>query len=344
MKPDQANHKITAPSNLLSPDGTLAHKGYSTEAVLTYNRDAIKTPAWKTKEWDFYQISDNNFCLQLTIGHLSYVGNVSLTFIDFNNKTYEKADKIIALPFNRMSMPLSAEAGDLHARYDFIDMEFQVRDGERRLRCTVQERKTHPAMEVDIILQQPDKTSAVMAIPFDENPRYFYYNHKINSMPASGTVKMGGSVYTFNPETAFGLLDWGRGVWPFKHEWFWGNGSTWVGGKRFGFNIGFGFGNTSAATENMLFYDGTAHKLSQVHVDLGKGGYMAPQRFTSDDGRFEMAFTPIYDHYTETKVLFINKHCQQVFGHFNGTVILDDGTALEIKDMLAFMEHAENQW
>lgn len=338
------NHLLTEPGPLLNPDGTLARKGYSTQAVLTYNRDNIKTSPWKTKEWDFYQISDDRHCLQLTIGHLSYVGNVSLTFIDLENQTYEKADKLIPLPFSRMSMPASAETGDLLARYDFIDMEFRIGDGFRHLRCSVQERKNHPAMEIDITLEQPDLTSMVIATPFDEDPRLFYYNHKINCMPASGSVRIRDKTYTFRPESAFGLLDWGRGVWPFRHEWFWGNGSAWVNGKRFGFNVGFGFGNTSTATENMIFYDGTAHKLNHVHVDLGKGGYMAPQRFTSDDGRFEMEFTPIYDHYTESKVLFVNKHCHQVFGRFNGQAVLDDGTVLEIKDMLAFMEHAENQW
>lgn len=338
------NHLITTPSNLLNSDGTLTQKGYSTQAVLTYNRAQIKTPPWKTKEWDFYQISDDDYCLQMTIGHISYVGNISVTLIDFKNHKYYKADKIIPLPFNRMSMPSSAETGDLRAKSGFIDMDFQVKDGERKLRCIVQGEKSHPPMEIDITLAQPDLQSLVIATPFDENSRYFYYNHKINCMPASGTVKAGDKLFTFSSDKAFGLLDWGRGVWPFSHEWFWGNGSTWLNGKRFGFNIGFGFGNTTAATENMLFYDGTAHKLNHVHVDLAKDGYMAPKRFTSDDGRFEMVFTPVYNHYTESKILFVNKHCNQVFGKFSGTVTLDDGKVLEVKDMMAFMEHAVNRW
>lgn len=124
-----------------------------------------------------------------------------------------------------------------------------------------------------------------------------------------------------------------------------GSGSGWVEGKRFGFNIGFGFGNTSAATENMLFYDGVAHKISHVHFDLaGSGGYMAKKRFTSDDGRFEMEFTPIYDRYTEAKALFLDNRCHQLFGTFNGKAVLDDGQVIEVKDLVAFAEHAVNNW
>ena len=33
-------------------------------------------------------------------------------------------------------------------------------------------------------------------------------------------------------------------------------------------NIGYGFGNTSAATENVLFYDGKIHKLGEVKFEI----------------------------------------------------------------------------
>ena len=67
----------------------------------------------------------------------------------------------------------------------------------------------------------------------------------------------------------------------------------------FGWNIGYGFGDTSAASENMLFYGGKAHKLSQVRFHIpqreGRDDFLSPWRFTSDDGRFEMKFVPILD-------------------------------------------------
>jgi len=42
--------------------------------------------------------------------------------------------------------------------------------------------------------------------------RAFYYNEKISLMPAEGRLKIGDDVFLFEPNTAFGLLDWGRGV------------------------------------------------------------------------------------------------------------------------------------
>jgi len=337
-------HRIVQPGPLLTAQGTLAQRGYATEPLLTYNREQIRVAPWRIKEWDFYQVSNDAYCLQLTIGHVSYAGEVSFRFFEFaTGRRYDLA-KILLLPFDRMKMPRTAERGDLAYRTRDLVMEFHVFEGGRRLICRTSGRR-HPKIDVDVHLAQPDRTSIVMATPFDEDERFFYYNQKINCMPAQGHVEIDGQRYLFTPDSAFGLLDWGRGVWPFKHEWYWGNGSGYVDGKRFGFNIGFGFGNTSAATENILFYDGTAHKLGHVHFDLaGSGGYMAKKRFTSDDGRFEMEFTPIYDRYTETKLLFVHTRCHQVFGRFTGRAVLDDGRVLEVKDLVAFAEHAVNRW
>lgn len=43
-------------------------------------------------------------------------------------------------------------------------------------------------------------------------------------------------------------------------------------GNVFGFNIGYGFGNTSAASENMLFYNGKSHKLEDVKFNIPMDG------------------------------------------------------------------------
>ena len=148
----------------------------------------------------------------------------------------------------------------------------------------------------------------------------------------------------------FAVLDWGRGVWTYKNTWYWGSASGLVDGERFGFNIGYGFGNTSAASENMLFYKGRAHKLSQVTFHIpGDGGrrtpdYMQPWTFTSDDGRFEMDYTPVLDRASCSDVGLIKSDQHQVFGVFNGRAVLDDGTVLNVKGLPGFAEKVINKW
>ena len=53
------------------------------------------------------------------------------------------------------------------------------------------------------------------------------------------------------------------------------------GNHLVGFNLGYGFGNTEKATENMIFVDGKASKLEQVTFQIpgeeeGKPRYLEP--------------------------------------------------------------------
>ena len=114
-------------------------------------------------------------------------------------------------------------------------------------------------------------------------------------------------------------------------------------------NLGYGFGDTRAATENMLLYDGVAHKLDQVDFGIpkdaaGKDDLLAPWHVTDNLGRLDLTFTPILDRaaYTGAVVLESNQH--QVFGRFDGTAVLDDGTVLAIRGLRGFAEKVKNRW
>ncbi len=117
-----------------------------------------------------------------------------------------------------------------------------------------------------------------------------------------------------------------------------------VNGKPFGFNIGCGFGDTSAASENMLFYDGKAHKLDDVIFQIPSDSYLKPWKFSSGDGRFEMDFQPVLDRAARTNALIIETDQHQVFGRMTGRAVLDDQTVIEVKDMMCFAEDVHNRY
>ena len=64
----------------------------------------------------------------------------------------------------------------------------------------------------------------------------------------------------------------------------------------------------------------------------------------SEDGRFNLTMTPFYDFHSDLNGQVMRMHSHQVHGKWNGNVILDDGTKLEINDMYAFCEYVENKW
>ena len=120
-------------------------------------------------------------------------------------------------------------------------------------------------------------------------------------------------------------------------------------GHKIGWNIGYGFGDTSAAGENMVFCDGKAHKLDRVIFQIpvnenGDDDYMSPWCFTSSDGRFECDFIPVLDRKNRINAVLIESDQHQVFGNYSGTVTLDDGTVLEFQNIPGFAEKVKNRW
>ena len=57
-----------------------------------------------------------------------------------------------------------------------------------------------------------------------------------------------------------------------------------------------------------------------------------------------MDFEPVMDRASCTDVKLIMSDQHQVFGKFNGKAVLDDGTVLEVKDLLGFAEKVHNKW
>ena len=241
-------------------------------------------------------------------------------------------------------MPSDSSIGDVKISNSKLGLEFLVKDKKRIIRCDFPDFDGGKGLKANITLESLDDDTMVIATPFKTDTKAFYYNQKINCMRACGKVMYDGKLYELSPETDFGGLDWGRGVWTYDNIWYWGSGSGEVDGHRFGFNIGYGFGDTSAASENVIFYDGKAHKIDDVKFNIGDN-YTEPWTFTSSDGRFEMKFEPIIDRSDYTSALGIivtNQH--QVFGRMTGKAVLDDGTVIRIKDFLCFAEKVHNKY
>jgi len=313
--------------------------GYSTRSIRTYDRKMIKASPFRIKEWDFYQITDDRMCLQFTIGHASYAGQVGVMLFDFakGEKLAEKGTFLV-LPFRSLHLP---EDGEKDHKVEYLkkagSMSFTAVGETRHLYCRWED------FEADITMTRQNTNSLVINIPFDESPKAFYYNQKINCMVAQGWVKYKDMRYEFSPTNSFGILDWGRGVWPFHNEWYWSNGTGYIGDKIFGFNLGCGFGNTKTATENILFYGDSMHKLGEVRFELGED-YMKPWHIYDTERRLDLTLMPVYDRTTSTKLLWVDNCCHQMFGEFTGKVVLDDKTELKVEKLFSFAEHAVNNW
>lgn len=342
---------------MLDANGQLREAGFATSLLPRYDRMAVKAGATRIKEWDYYAVMNERFGLALTIADNSYMGLCSVSLLHFDRKSEITKTFLIPFPMGRLRLPGTSTSGTTKVKAKGYQVAFLHEhgmslpgspDSSRVINCKIRNFHKGKPLEAALRLTGEPPASMVIATPFAGKPRHFYYNQKINCLRAQGVVQFDGKRYVFGQQDSFGVLDWGRGAWPYRNAWYWASASGLLQGEPFGLNLGCGFGDPSAATENMLFYQGAAHKLGQVTFDIpqkdGRDDYLSPWRLTDSEGRLALDFRPILDRHAHTSALVVSSLQHQVFGRFSGRATLDDGRTLEVRNLLGFAEKVVNRW
>lgn len=342
--------EITSPCDLLDTHGHITNQGWARQPYWRYDRQAIRAPKWRIKEWDYYSIlsHDQKFGLALTIADLGIVGIFAICFLDFERRYVQQIDTFSLFPMGKLGLSPVSDEGRVQFEDKKLRLAFQYGPGQRTLEFSaphLRNAEGDRGLAGRIVLHQaPELQSMNIATSWAENRRAFYYNRKINCLPAHGEFTIGRRRYAFNPAKDFGALDWGRGNWTYRNRWYWGSASGCLGTHTLGWNIGYGFSDRTPASENMLFVDGIAHKLADVTFHIDERDYLKPWRFSSSDRRFEMQFEPVTDRQANINAGLLRSIQHQVFGYFTGTVVLDDGSPLQVDRFLGFAEDVINWW
>ena len=337
-------HKLSN-GPLLDEKGNLNEAGYAFDLVREYKRSDIKAGKSRIKEWDYYFINDDEYGVALTIDDNSYMGMASVSILDFKKKVEYTKSYIKWFTNGKVGFPSSSKDGDVSLKSKNYDMFFENKNGKRHLVCMLKNLAKGQDFYCDIHLEATNSGSMVIATPFKKK-KHFYYNQKINLLKATGYFKFGELKHQLG-ENSLGVLDWGRGVWTYKNTWYWSSLNAVYQGHRIGINLGYGFGDTSNASENMFFFDDKVFKLEDVKFNIpnnkGKLDFMSPWTFTSEKGDIDMKFEPIIDRYANTNALIIQSKQHQVFGYFSGSIEVE-GQKYSFENVLGFAEMVTNRW
>ncbi len=342
--------EIKSPQPLLKSDGTIFQEGWARAPHWQYNKENIAAGKWRIKEWDYYSVlsPEQNFGITITTSDLGYIGLYAICFLDFSLKQFTQIDTLTFLPLGNSEFPKSSHDGSISFSDSKLKIDILMNAVERKIRFSspyLKNLEGKLGISGEIRLFEPNNLESMnIATSWRENRKAFYYNTKINCMPAKGGFEFGGKAYQFDSNVDFGALDWGRGVWTYKNQWYWSSASGYINGLPFGFNLGYGFSDRSQASENVLIYNNKVHKLDLIEFEINTSDYLAPWKFRSNDDRLSLDFTPIVDRNSSLDLFILKSIQHQVFGKFNGRVVLDDGKSLILKDFLGFAEDVLNWW
>lgn len=335
-------NEITKSHNLLNDEGELIESGWSKNLIMKYNREDINSTLDNIKEWDYYYTGNDDLGIGISMANMGKVRALSVHIMNYKKgKYYMNFASCPLLDKPSHKMPLDSN-GDVEFENEFAKCNYHRTPSKHHIKINFNDYHDSTNLKIDLSLEIPNTDSMVIAVPFEEGSNLFYYNQKINCLHPEGVIEFGSETYHISKKDTFSVLDWGRGVWPEVSTWYWGSASGKVNGEDFGFNIGYGFGDTSAASENLLFYKGKAHKLENITFHIPENSFTDTWSFSSSDNRFEMKFSPIIDRHSDTARGKYNSNQHQVFGKFYGKVTLDDGTIIEITDFMGFAEKVEN--
>ena len=351
MPNETTQNEITQTCTVPDEQGHITNPGWARNEVMQYTRDNIHAPWFRRKEWDYYLFTNSEFGVAFTISDLGYVGLLSVSFIDFVNKTEHTESELVWLPKGKafgLGTAVNDAHGECHTKR--LDMVF-TNDGpaKRLISCAFRNFDGARDLTAELEVFEPDMDAMYICTPWKEKDTAFYYNCKKNCLSCTGTVIYGGQTYTLDRLSSTGVLDWGRGVWTYDNTWFWGTGSGMLGNELFGFNLGYGFSDRSAASENCVFYQGRIHKLGEVDFGIPTGpdgacAFTDRWHITSDDARFEAEFTPILDRNACMNFGVIISDQHQVFGRMSGYCVLDNGQKLEFTDFICALEKVRNKY
>ena len=341
--------ELTQPGPLLDAQGRLAQIGWARQPRLECNLENARFYAlrflqrFRIKRWDYYAVFTPQRFFSATIADLGYAGNVFVYTLDFAGGDLHEEGLVVPLG-KGIRLPRDSASGETAFANRQATLRFEAASEERRIFVNWPGYHEGRGIQAEIALScPPEHESMTIVIPIGE--KRFYYNRKINCLPAQGYIRYGELHEDLYPHQCLGSLDWGRGVWEYRSFWNWASASGFLpDGRTVGLNLGCGFGDLSRATENCVILDGRVHKLDQVSFEYQSGEYMRPWRFTDNEGRLELTFTPFKERVARTKLGLIDSEVHQMFGRYAGHARLDDGQVVELRDVIGFAEEHHARW
>jgi hypothetical protein len=333
--------ELTEPVQLCDSRGRLlrASVGWSPHPLHTCNLSGH----WpRKKRWNFWGVTSDKCLFSATLAGLDYIGVASAYFLEYETKRF--IEQAVQVPFGRGCVLPQTVNADVLFRNKAMTISFRDEQGATRIRVDSPD-FGGTTLSAELLVERPKGHETLnVVIPWSEHR--FNFTSKQNCLPTSGTVSLGGETFSFEPAKAFACLDFGRGIWPYSTFWNWASCSGMENGRTIGLNLGGRWTDGTGMTENGICVDGRLSKISEDLVfSYDPADFMKPWAIIGPvTQRIDLRLVPFFERVAKTDRLIIRSEFHQVFGHISGTIVPDSGEAIQLDNVLGWVEQHKARW
>jgi hypothetical protein len=332
-------NELPSAVSVLTDTGEPQNFGWSRQPSFFYDSALVWAPRRKLSEVDRYIVFNPTHMVIFEIRDDGYLGYMGITVLSLKDKKRSTQVFQTLLPLGSYEMPPGSQSGAIRyrrkkAELDFVPME----SGVRIIRVDIPKFGHNQSMRGELVLTEPvNAESLVCNLPWRNDKNAFRYSRISPWYAVEGVIQFGSTQIIFSGGNAWGIFDWSRGVRPRADIRYWAASCGLCSDHSVGFNIGYGLMTSSVCTENAFFVDGKLHKLNQVTFHIPQN-WLNPWRFTSNDNRLEMTFSPQQMRVDRRQMLYHTVTRRQVYGDFSGKAVLDDGAEMDFHNITGFAE------
>lgn len=336
-------NEIVTEVDLCTPDGALLNRAALGWSRRPLHRANLAGRFGINKRWDYWGVLAGDLVVSMVYADVDHLGLADVWWADLStgvsggNGTITADRGIFSLPERPGTAPLLVDR-------DGFMLALTDNEGGTRLHGAWTERDgTEGAMDVYVALPEGHESLNVV-IPWSEER--FNFTSKHQARPATGTFRVGERVWAVGADnSAWGVLDVGRGRWPHEITWNWGGGAGRCGDHVVGLQFGAKWTEGSGYTENGVIVDGRLTKIgSEVEWSYDWDEPMRPWRVVDPTGHLDVTLQPRYDKHSKHPGRDKGSETHQVFGTWSGRIRTDDGIVLEVADLQGFAEEARQEW
>lgn len=310
------------------------------------HRTNLRGAVGRKKRWDYWCILAPDLRVAMTYADVDYLGLASVWIHQPSTGLELSVDR--AVPFGLgFRSPDRGETGRMHASIRGFDLVIDEK-ADRTVIWTWCRDTPHGVLDASFEVARPDgHESMSVVVPWSE--RRFQYTTKDNTRPVVGALRLGDTRVELDGAAGdcWGVLDAGRGVWPYETRWNWGSASGVTGdGRLVGLQFGGKWTEGTGSTENALCVDGRLHKLhDELEWSYSWDRPTEPWRVRDvAGGRVDAVLTPDHDKHSKVSAGVLSMEVHQCFGRWSGELVTDDGETVRFDGLAGFAEEARNKW